>query len=150
MEMPLDPPEVNEPETEMVLRLALLEAQRVADAACAWWDAAVVAKEARAAYDIWSNAQTRLRSIAADNAAEAALSRLGAAVGAYHDGGGAVKTEPTQASLLRERLAKIAAIIEAVDQRCDATDGLVPTTQEEMTQEEINQIYQLSKTSATR
>lgn len=42
------------------------------------------------------------------------------------------------------RLQKIAAIIEYVDNRCSASDGPVPPTLLEMTQEEISAIYALS------
>lgn len=55
-----------------------------------------------------------------------------------------------EVSYLRERLAKIAAIIEAVDQRAAACDGPVTPTLQEMTQEEISQIYRLAHSSITR
>lgn len=41
-------------------------------------------------------------------------------------------------------LARIRAIIEAVDNRCMAADGPVSRTLEEMTQDEISRIYALS------
>jgi galactose-1-phosphate uridylyltransferase len=44
-----------------------------------------------------------------------------------------------------ERLKKIADIIECVDCRCLAADGPVSSTLEEMTQEEISEIYKLAK-----
>jgi hypothetical protein len=43
-----------------------------------------------------------------------------------------------------ERLARIALIIERVDNRAMATDGPVTPTLEEMTQEEISSIYKLA------
>lgn len=42
------------------------------------------------------------------------------------------------------RLAKIAAIIEAVDNRCAAADGPVTPTLREMRQDELSEIYQLA------
>lgn len=44
----------------------------------------------------------------------------------------------------KERLKKIADIIEGVDHRCMAADGPVTPTLEEMTQEEISEIYRLA------
>lgn len=44
----------------------------------------------------------------------------------------------------KERLAEIARIIEAVDNRCAAADGDVTPTLQEMTQAEISRIYELS------
>ena len=44
-----------------------------------------------------------------------------------------------------ERLNRITRIIEQVDNRCMAVDGPVSSTLEEMTQEEISEIYRLSK-----
>ena len=44
----------------------------------------------------------------------------------------------------KQRLDRIAEIIEAVDQRCLAADGPVPSTMSEMTQEEMSEIYKLS------
>lgn len=43
-----------------------------------------------------------------------------------------------------ERLARIARIIEAVDDRCMAADGLVTPTLKEMRQSEISEIYELA------
>lgn len=43
------------------------------------------------------------------------------------------------------RLARIAHIIEQVDQRCMAADGPVTPTLKEMTQAEISEIYALAK-----
>lgn len=43
------------------------------------------------------------------------------------------------------RLEKIAAIIEQVDNRCMAADGPVTPTNEEITLEELKQIYELAK-----
>lgn len=43
-----------------------------------------------------------------------------------------------------ERLAEIAAIIEAVDNRCAHVDGPVTPTLQEMTQEEISRVYSLA------
>ena len=45
----------------------------------------------------------------------------------------------------KERLRKIAEIIEAVDNRCMAVDGPVTPTLQEMTQDEIAEIYRLAK-----
>lgn len=45
---------------------------------------------------------------------------------------------------LQNRLNRIAQIIEDVDQRCMAADGPVTPTLEEMTQEEISEIYELA------
>ena len=42
------------------------------------------------------------------------------------------------------RLARIAEIIEAVDQRCMAVDGPVTPTLKEMTQAELSEIYVLA------
>lgn len=44
----------------------------------------------------------------------------------------------------RGRLARIAEIIEAVDNRCMAADGPVTPTLSEMTQAEISEIYKLA------
>lgn len=44
-----------------------------------------------------------------------------------------------------ERLNRIAEIIESVDNRCLAVDGLVCPTLKEMTQSEISEIYKLAK-----
>lgn len=49
--------------------------------------------------------------------------------------------------MLRSRLLGIAAIIEAVDDRCLAVDGDVPRTRQEITDEEMRQIYRLAKDS---
>lgn len=46
---------------------------------------------------------------------------------------------------LKNRLARIAGIIEHVDNRCMAYDGAVPPTLDEMTQAEISSIYELAK-----
>lgn len=43
------------------------------------------------------------------------------------------------------RLVRIAEIIEAVDNRCAAADGPVTPTLQEMTPEEIMEIYKLAK-----
>lgn len=43
------------------------------------------------------------------------------------------------------RLARIAEIIEAVDQRCLAADGPVTSTLHEMTPSEIVEVYRLAK-----
>lgn len=43
-----------------------------------------------------------------------------------------------------ERLRKIAEIIASVDQRCMHADGPVTPTLQEMTQEEISEIYELA------
>lgn len=43
-----------------------------------------------------------------------------------------------------ERLKRITEIIEAVDNRCMAVDGPVTPTLQEMTQNEISEIYQLA------
>lgn len=48
----------------------------------------------------------------------------------------------------RERLDAIAHIIEKVDNRCTAADGPVTPTLNEMTQEEIKEIYELAKQHA--
>lgn len=45
------------------------------------------------------------------------------------------------------KLRRIAAIIEAVDNRCMAIDGAVTPTLQEMTQAEISEIYRLSSGS---
>ena len=45
----------------------------------------------------------------------------------------------------RERLNRIAEIIESVDNRCMAADGPVTPTLQEMTQDEISRIYALAK-----
>lgn len=52
----------------------------------------------------------------------------------------AIKPPPTRA----ERLARIAEIIELVDQRAMAADGPVTPTLQEMTQAEISEIYRLA------
>lgn len=44
-----------------------------------------------------------------------------------------------------QRLERIAAIIEAVDNRCMAADGPVTPTLKEMTQAEISEVYALAK-----
>jgi hypothetical protein len=44
-----------------------------------------------------------------------------------------------------ERLKRIAQIIWDVDNRCSAVDGPVTQTLEEMTQDEISEIWELSK-----
>lgn len=44
----------------------------------------------------------------------------------------------------RNRLRRIAEIIESVDQRCMAVDGPVTPTLREMTQEELSEIYRLA------
>lgn len=44
----------------------------------------------------------------------------------------------------KERLKRIAQIIENVDQRCMAVDGPVTPTLQEMRQEEISEIYELA------
>lgn len=49
-----------------------------------------------------------------------------------------------------ERLAEIAAIIEAVDHRCMAADGPVTPTLREMTQKEISRIYKLAALDVVR
>lgn len=49
-----------------------------------------------------------------------------------------------QAPTMRAALDRIAAIIEAVDNRCMACDGPVTPTLQEMTQEEISEIYALA------
>ena len=46
------------------------------------------------------------------------------------------------------RLRRIAEIIEYVDERALAADGPVPTTLEEMTDDEMRQIYFLAKGKA--
>jgi hypothetical protein len=63
----------------------------------------------------------------------------------------AIATIMNAAPLLIERIVKsdarlrrIAEIIEAVDRRCMATDGPVTPTLEEVTQEEISEIYTLA------
>jgi len=43
-----------------------------------------------------------------------------------------------------QRLARIAEIIETVDNRCLAYDGAVGLTLEEMRKDEIREIYQMS------
>lgn len=43
------------------------------------------------------------------------------------------------------RLEQIAHIIELVDQRCLVADGCVPKTQDEITTEEMRQIYLLAR-----
>jgi len=45
----------------------------------------------------------------------------------------------------RDRLARIAQIIEDVDNRCQAADGDVTPTLREMNQSEISEIYALAK-----
>ena len=45
---------------------------------------------------------------------------------------------------LGRRLKRIAEIIEDVDQRCMAADGPVTPTLQEMTQDEISEIYKLA------
>jgi hypothetical protein len=45
---------------------------------------------------------------------------------------------------LRERLRRIARIIEGVDNRCMAADGPVTPTLQEMRQDEIQEIYDLA------
>jgi hypothetical protein len=50
----------------------------------------------------------------------------------------------TQRSAPGKRLAQIAAIIEAVDQRCLAADGPVSNTRHEMTDHEMRTIYWLA------
>lgn len=45
----------------------------------------------------------------------------------------------------RDQLAKIRAILEGVDQRAGAVDGPVTPTNEEITLEELRQIYRLTK-----
>ena len=52
---------------------------------------------------------------------------------------------PDYIKYLESRLAEIAEIIERVDNRCMAVDGPVPSTLQEMTQEEISKIYKLAK-----
>lgn len=47
-----------------------------------------------------------------------------------------------------ERLRRIASIIENVDRRCEAYDGPVGNTREEMTDEEMRSIYLLAKGEA--
>lgn len=47
------------------------------------------------------------------------------------------------------RLAKIASIIEGVDNRCMAADGPVTPTLKEMTQAEMSAIYALAKNDAS-
>jgi len=47
----------------------------------------------------------------------------------------------------RDRLKRIAEIIEHVDNRCMAADGPVTKTLDEMTQQEISEIYSLATTS---
>ena len=44
----------------------------------------------------------------------------------------------------KERLKRIAEIIEAVENRCMAVDGPVTPTLQEMTQKEISEIYSLA------
>lgn len=46
---------------------------------------------------------------------------------------------------LSRRLGRIREIIESVDNRCIAADGPVTPTLEEMTQEEMSEIYELTK-----
>lgn len=48
------------------------------------------------------------------------------------------------AKKLRERLLEIAAIIEEVDRRCEAADGPVTRTKDEITDLEILRIYKLA------
>lgn len=48
----------------------------------------------------------------------------------------------------KERLKRIAEIIEAVDNRCMAVDGPVTPTLQEMTQKEILEIYNLASHKA--
>ena len=45
----------------------------------------------------------------------------------------------------RDRLSRIAKIIEDVDDRCMAVDGPVTPTLDEMTQDEISRIYALAR-----
>jgi len=51
---------------------------------------------------------------------------------------------------LKEKLQRIAKIIESVDNRCMATDGPVTPTLLEMKQKEISEIYRLAKQRATK
>jgi hypothetical protein len=46
------------------------------------------------------------------------------------------------------RLNTIVNIIETVDRRCEAADGPVPSTREEMTDVEMRQIYKLARGTA--
>ena len=52
---------------------------------------------------------------------------------------------PTDCTELKARLAKIAEIIEAVDNRCMAADGPVTPTLQEMTQTELSAIYAIAR-----
>lgn len=52
----------------------------------------------------------------------------------------------TKYQTAEERLARIAGIIEDVDNRCAAADGPVTPTLQEMTQAEISEIYELAST----
>jgi len=45
---------------------------------------------------------------------------------------------------LRHRLFQIVSIIDGVDNRCMAADGPVSNTRQEMTDEELRQIYRLA------
>lgn len=47
--------------------------------------------------------------------------------------------------VLEKKLKRIAEIIENVDDRCMHVDGPVTPTLEEMTQEEISEIYELAE-----
>ena len=49
-----------------------------------------------------------------------------------------------------ERLRRIVEIIDAVENRCLASDGPVSDTREEMTDEEMRKIYRLAKGSYQR
>lgn len=53
---------------------------------------------------------------------------------------------PKKYNTAEERLARIAGIIEDVDNRCAAADGPVTPTLQEMTQAEISEIYELAST----
>lgn len=48
-------------------------------------------------------------------------------------------------AILKSRLARIAEILEDVDRRCMAADGLVLETREEITNKEMRAIYLLTK-----
>lgn len=54
------------------------------------------------------------------------------------------KAHASRATAERERLSRIARIIEQVDVRCMAADGPVTPTLQEMTQAEISEIYELA------
>ena len=63
----------------------------------------------------------------------------------YDDGLAYTITTAERQAAEAYRLARIAEIVEAVDHRCQAADGPVSRTLEEMTQDEISAIYALAK-----